>query len=157
MALDPAFVADCPYGPDALLIDDILTVDRDASTLVATMATRPDLPLTREQRNHPERHPQHVSGGLMIHATGMLGFAHGYFILDLRHADGWIGYGTHIHDGRFKKLGRIGPPMHLTCTATSVRKIRGSILARYQFRFEQDGDVVYVGDQTALFSRVTSS
>jgi hypothetical protein len=156
MVLDPAFVADCPYGPGGLLIDDIVSVDREASRVVATMPTHEDLPLTREQRAHPERHPRHVSGALMIHATGMLGFAHGYFVLDLRHADGWIGYGTHIHEAKFRRLGRIGPPLVIACTATSVRKIRGSILARYQFRFEQDGDVVYEGDQTALFSRVVA-
>jgi len=27
----------------------------------------------------------------MVHVTGMLGFAHAYFVLGLRHADGWIG------------------------------------------------------------------
>lgn len=156
MVLDPAFVADCPYGPGGLLIDDIVRVDRDASTVVATMPTHDDLPLTREQRTHPERHPRHVSGALMIHATGMVGFAHGYFVLDLRHADGWTGYGTHIHDGRFRRMGRIGPPLVLACTATAVRKIRGSMVARYKFRFEQEGELVYDGDQTALFSRVGS-
>jgi len=157
MALDPAFVADCPYGPGGLLLDDIVRVDREASVVVATMPTRADLPLTREQRNHPERHPQHVAGGLMIHATGMLGFAHGYFVLDLRHADGWTGYGTNIHEGRFRRMGRIGPPMDLTCTATSVRRIRGAIVARYLFRFEQEGELVYTGDHTALFSRVAGT
>lgn len=154
MALDPAFVADCPYGPDGLLIDDIIRVDREASIVVATMPTRTDLPLTREQRVHPERHPNHVAGGLMIHVTGMLGFAHAYFVLDLLHADGWTGYGTHIHDGHG---GRIGPPMMMTCTASSVRKIRGAIVARYGFRFEQEGELVYQGDHTALFSRVASA
>ena len=154
MPLDPAFVADCPYGPGGLLLDDIVRVDREASTVIATMSTHAELPLTREQRAHPERHPQHVSGALMIHATGMLGFAHAYYVLDLRHAEGWVGYGTHIHDGRFRRMGRIGPPMSLTCTATSVRKIRGAIVARYQFRFVQEGDLVYQGDHTALFSNV---
>lgn len=154
MALDPAFVADCPYGPGGLLIDDIVRVDREASVVVATMPTSAELPLTRDQRAHPERHPRHVSGALMIHVTGMLGFAHAYYVLDLRHADGWTGYGTHIHDGRFRRMGRIGPPLELTCTATQVRKIRGSIVARYRFRFAQDGDVVYEGEHTALFTRV---
>jgi hypothetical protein len=153
MALDPAFVADCPYLSGGLLIDDIVHVDREASSIVATMPTHAELPLTREQRAHPERHPRHVSGALMIHATGMLGFAHAYYVLDLRHADGWIGYGTHIHEGRFRKMGRLGPPMTLSCTATSVRRIRGAIVGRYRFRFEQEGDLVYEGDQTALFSR----
>ncbi len=154
MALDPAFIADCPYDAGALLIDDIVRVDRDASTVVATMATHADLPITRDQRVHPERHPRHVSGGLMIHATGILGFAHAYYVLDLRHGDGWSGYGTHIHEGRFRKMGKIGPPLALTCTATSVRTIRGAIVARYRFRFEQDDAVVYEGDQTAIFTRV---
>lgn len=154
MALDPAFVADCPYGPDGLLIDDIVRVDREASVVVATMPTSAELPLTRDQRAHPERHPRHVSGALMIHVTGMLGFAHAYYVLDLRHADGWTGYGTHIHDGRFRRMGRIGPPLELTCTATQVRKIRGSIVARYRFRFAQEGDAVYEGEHTALFTRV---
>src|SRR5215813_5187860 len=152
--LDPAFVADCPYGPGGLLIDDIVLVDRDASRIAATMRTTEDLPLTRDQRAHPERHPRHVAGALMIHATGMLGFAHAYFVLDLRHADGWVGYGTQIHEARFRKMARIGPPMLLTCTATSIRRIRGAIVGRYTFRFEQEGEVVYTGDQTAMFSRV---
>jgi 3-hydroxymyristoyl/3-hydroxydecanoyl-(acyl carrier protein) dehydratase len=154
MPLAPDFVADCPYGPDGILIDNIVSIDRDTSTIVATMPTRADFPITREQRAHPTRHPHHVSGGLMIHATGILGFAHAYFLLDLRHADGWIGYGTHIHEARFRRMARIGPPMQLHCTQTAMRRIKGSIYGRYKFRFEQDGDVIYEGDQSALFSQI---
>jgi 3-hydroxymyristoyl/3-hydroxydecanoyl-(acyl carrier protein) dehydratase len=156
MPLDPGFVADCPYGPDALLIDDVLSIDRAASAIVARMPTTELLPITRDQRTHPVRHPRHVSGGLMIHATGIMGFAHAYFVLELRHADGWIGYGTHIHDGRFRKLARVGEPLRLRCTATMVRKIRGAIVARYQFEFRQADEVVYEGDQTAMFTRVAA-
>jgi hypothetical protein len=155
MPLAPEFIADCPYGPGGLLIDDIERIDRDTSTLVATMPTRADFPLTRDQRAHPERHPHHVSGALMIHATGILGFAHAYYILELRHADGWIGYGTHIHDARFRKMGKIGPPMRLAITQTQHRKIKGSIFGRYKFRFEQDGETVYEGDQSALWSQIS--
>ena len=46
-------------------------------------------PLTRAQRAHPVFHPRHVSGGLMVHMTGMVAFVHAYYVLDLRHADGW--------------------------------------------------------------------
>lgn len=154
MPLDPGFVADCPYGPEALLIDDILEIDRATSKLVARMPTSADLPITRDQRAHPERHPRHVSGGLMIHATGILGFAHAYYLLGLRHADGWIGYGTHIHAARFRRMGTIGEPLVLSITATSQRRIKGSILGRYAFQFTQSGEVVYEGDQSAIWSRV---
>jgi hypothetical protein len=152
--LDPAFVADCPYGPGGIFLDDIVSVDRATSTIVATMPTHPELPITRDQRAHPARHPRHVSGGLIVHTTGILGFAHGYFILDLRHADGWIGYGTHIHEARFRRMGTMGPPLRLACTATNVRKIKASLLIRYTFRFEQEGEVVYEGDQSALWARI---
>jgi hypothetical protein len=154
--LPAEFVTDCPYGPGGMLIDDIVSIDRDTNSLVASMPTRADFPLTRDQKVHPERHPHHVSGALMIHATGIVGFAHAYFLLELRHAEGWIGYGTHIHEARFRRMGKIGSPMILRCTATNVRKIKGSILARYKFRFEQDGDLVYEGDQSALWSRIQS-
>ena len=156
MVLDPAFVADCPYDPSALLIDDIVEIDRAASSIIARMATAADLPLTRDQRADPARHPRHVSGALMIHATGILGFAHAYYVLDLRHADGWIGYGTHIHDGRFRRMGKIGQPMMLACKATSVRKIRGALVVRYEFRFMQLDELVYEGEHSAIFTRVQS-
>jgi hypothetical protein len=152
--LDPAFVADCPYLPSGLLIDEIVSVEPDTSTIVARLPTLEDLPLTRDQRVHPERHPRHVSGGLMIHLTGIVGFAHAYFLLGLRHAEGWSGYGTHIHAGRFRRMGRIGAPMLLSCQATSVRRIKGLIVPRYQMRFTQDGETIYEGDQSAMWSRV---
>jgi hypothetical protein len=154
MPLDPAFVADCPYGPEGLLISELLQVDRDASLVVARMPTHDDLPLTREQRAHPVRHPRHVSGGLMVHMTGMVAFLHAYYVLDLRHADGWIGYGGRIHSARFKALARPGEPMELECKATQVRQTPKSVLGRYDFRFFQSGTLVYEGDQTALWSKV---
>ena len=84
MPLEPAFVDDCPYGPGGLLMDEVLRIDRDANLVVARMPTFEDLPLTREQRAHPTRHPRHVSGGLMVHMTGMVAFVHAYYVLDLR-------------------------------------------------------------------------
>jgi hypothetical protein len=154
MPLDPDFVADCPYGPGGLLLDELLTVDRDASLVVARMPTHDELPLTREQRAHPVKHPRHVSGGLMVHMTGMMGFVHAYYVLDLRHAAGWIGYGGRIHGARFKALARPGEPMELSCKATQTRKGATSVLARYDFVFTQAGTVVYEGDQTALWQLV---
>jgi hypothetical protein len=155
MALDPEFVADCPYGPGGLLLDEILRVDHAESVVVARMPTAPDLPLTREQRNHPVLHPPHVSGGLMIHMTGMVGFAHAYYVLGLRHADGWIGYGARIKAARFFALAPPGEPLVMECRATQVRRGTTNVLARYTFRFHQGETLVYEGDQTALWLDVT--
>ncbi|MCX5746286.1 MAG: hypothetical protein NT062_27730 [Proteobacteria bacterium] len=157
MPLDPAFVADCPYEPTAVLIDDIVSCDPATSTIVARLPTHDDLPLTRDQRAHPVRHPRHVAGGLMVHLTGILGFAHAYYLLELRHHDGWIGYGTHIHAGRFRRMGKIGPPMLLSCQALSVRRIRGVIVPRYRFVFTQDGEAIYEAEHSAIFTQVDQS
>ena len=157
MALDPEFVADCPYGPGAILIDEILEVDRAAGAVVARMPTRPDHPLTREQRADPVRHPRHVSGALMVHATGMLGFVHAYYVLDLRHADGWIGYGGRIYDARFMTLAKMGAPLELRLDATKVRRTDDRVFGRYRFRFTQEQTVVYEGDQAAMWIRITDS
>jgi hypothetical protein len=157
MPIDPDFVADCPYGPGGLLMDEIVRVDREQSLVVGRMPTHDDLPLTREQRAHPVRHPRHVSGGLMVHMTGMMGFAHAYFVLDLKHADGWIGYGGRIHSARFRALAKPGEPMLLECKATQLRKTSTSVLGRYEFRFHQGETLIYEGDQTALWQRVAEA
>ena len=153
MALDPAFVDDCPYGPEGMLLDAIVTVDRPGQRIVARMPTHDDLPLTRAQRVHPVHHPRHVSGGLMVHMTGIVAFAHAYYLLDVRHADGWIGYGARIHKVRFHALAKPGAPLLLECTALHVRASEKNILARYAFRFTQGDVLVYEGDQTAMWLR----
>lgn len=89
----------------------------------------------------------------MVHATGIMGFVHSYYLLELRAADGWAGFGTHIHEARFRRMGTLGEPMLLSATATQVRRIRGTIVARYRFEFRQAGELVYTGDQTAMFTR----
>ncbi|MCK6550547.1 hypothetical protein L6R52_32215 [Myxococcota bacterium] len=154
MVLDPAFVADCPYGPEGLLIDEILEVDPERSYVRATMPTHEELPLTREQRAHELRHPRHVSGGLMVHMTGMLGFAHAYYVLGLRHSDGWIGYGVKIYEARFVTIARPGPKLVLECTAKRVRRADKSAFGRYTFKFTQEDRLVYEGDQSAMWQLV---
>lgn len=155
--LDPEFVRDSPYGPGGLLLDEITTIDRPAKRIVARMPTSQSLPLTREQRVHPLHHPAHVSGGLMVHMTGMVGFAHFYYIMDYRHADGWIGYGGKIHSARFKSLAPPGEPLHIECICTQERHGPSRVLARYGFTFRQQDRVVYEGDQTAMWVRTTDA
>jgi 3-hydroxymyristoyl/3-hydroxydecanoyl-(acyl carrier protein) dehydratase len=156
MPLDPAFVADCPYGPGGLLLDEILKVDIEESLVVCRMPTSPELPLTREQRNHPVLHPAHVAGGLMIHMTGMVGFVHAYYVLGLRHAAGWIGYGARINSARFHAIATPdGTPIVIECKATQMRRSAASVLARYKFEFRQQDTLVYSGDQTAIWVDAT--
>lgn len=154
MPLEPEFLADCPYAPTGLLIDEILEIRAEDHFVAARMPTHEELPLTREQRVHPVRHPRHVSGGLMVHMTGMVAFIHAYYVLGLRHSEGWIGYGARITSARFHALAPPGEPLRLECRATQVRKSAKTVLARYSFRFLQGDKLVYEGDQTALWSRV---
>jgi hypothetical protein len=151
MPLDPAFVADCPYGPGGLLIDEILEIDAANNRVRVRMPTHEELPITREQRVHPVLHPRHVSGGLMVHMTGVVALVHAYFVLGMRHADGWIGYGVRIHGARFHAIAVPGDPLVLEGRATNVRRIGHRMLSRYEFRFSQRDTLVYDGDQTALF------
>ena len=152
--LEQAFIDDCPYGPEALLLEEILEIDAAAGKVVAQMSVHDELPMTRHQRVHPVRHPRHVNGGLMVHMTGMLGFVHAYYVLGLRHAEGWIGYGAKIHEARFTALATPGTPLTLMGVATRTRRMKDSIMARYHFEFRQGETLVYEGDQTAMWLKV---
>jgi hypothetical protein len=153
MPLEPEFLEDCFYGPDAVLIDEILSVDRELGVVRARMPTDDRMPLTRDQRGDPRLHPRHVAGALLVHATGILGFVHAYYVLDLRHADGWVGFGTHIHSARFRALCTIGEPLIAECRQLSVRRLVGNLFARYAFRFTQGENVVYESEQSAVWRR----
>lgn len=154
MALERDFLDDCPYGPGALLIDEILCIDKAQELVRARMPTHDQLPLTRDQRTHPTRHPPHVSGGLMVHLTGMIGFIHAYYVMGLRHHEGWIGYGVRIHKARYPKIASLDAPLILEGRATKTRVIQGQRFVRYQFDFRQEGAQVYEGDQTAAWTQV---
>lgn len=155
MALDPDFLDDSPYLPEGLFVDDILEIDHTGlGRIVLSAPTHEAMPLTRTQRAHPLRHPRHVAGGLIVHLTGIAGFAHAYYLLGLRHREGWIGYGAKVNRARFTNLARIGEPLVIDCRATQVRKGTARVLARYEFVFTQADTEVYRGDQTALFMKV---
>lgn len=153
MPLDPEFIADCLYGPEAQLIDEVVSVDKEASRVVVRMPTHEKLPLTEHQRVHPTRHPRHVSGGLMVHMTGVVGFAHAFYVWDLRAKDGWTGYGVRIYSARFHNLAVPGEPLFLDCKCVHARKGEKQILGRYEIEFRQKDKLVYQGDQVALWTR----
>lgn len=152
--LDEAFVADCPYAPEAMLLDGIVGIDEAASTVWVRWPTSDALPLTRDQRVHPLKHPRHVSGGLMVHMTGMAGFVHAYYLLGLRHHEGWTGYGGRIHDAKYRTLAPPGAPIVIECRGSRIVRRTRRILARYALRFWQSGNLVYEGDQTAMWLKI---
>lgn len=154
MPLDPDFVADCPYGPGGLLLDEILEVDKELGRVVARMPVHAELPLTREQRAHPVQHPRHVNGGLMVHMTGMLGFAHSYYLLGLRHSDGWIGYGGRIYRARYLALAPPPEPIILSCQTVKKRVGAKRAFVRYEFEFRQGDTVVFDSEQSAMWLKV---
>ena len=154
MPIDPDIAADCPYGPGGFLIDELLEVDHEESRVVCQMPTHAELPITREQRAHPVRHPRHVSGGLMVHMTGVVAFVHFYVVLGLRHADGWVGYGGKIYRASFAGLAEPGEPMRLACQLKSRRQLGDKMFARYDFRFTQGEQLIYEGDQVAMWMKV---
>ena len=152
---DPAFLDDLPYDPEVLFFDELLALDREKDLIRCRMPTHDALPITSAQRAHPVLHPRHVAGAVMVHATGMLGFIHAYHLLGLRHRDGWIGYGTHIHRVVFRKLVTPGTPIEATCQATRTRAGKQRYFVRYRFELRHEGAVCYEGDQTAVWLRTT--
>ncbi len=153
-AFDRAFLEDCPYDPEILLFDRLLAMDREQSLVRCSWPTDASMPITRSQRAHPVRHPRHVAGALMVHATGMLGFIHAYHVLGLRHADGWVGYGTHIHSAMFRKLVEPGGAIECECRAVKSRLGQVRHFIRYRFEFRHEGDVCYQGEQSAIWLKV---
>ena len=154
---DPELMADLPYDPEVLFFDQLLAVDREQNLIRARMPTSDAMPFTRSQRAHPVRHPRHVAGAVMVHASGMLGFVHAYYLLGLRHRDGWIGYGTHIHRVVFRKLVEPGAPIEATCQATRTRAGKQRYFVRYRFEMRHEGALCYEGDQTAVWLLVDGS
>ena len=149
---DAAFLEDMPYDPEtSLMFDGLLAVDREASLVRCRWPTRPDEPITSTQRNHPVLHPAHVSGALMVHATGILGFVHAYHVLGLRHRAGWVGYGTHMDKVVFRKLVPPGDVIEATCRATRARIGEMRCFVRYAFTFHHEGDLCYESQQSAMW------
>lgn len=154
---DAEFMADLPYDPEALFVEELVEIDREQSLVRCRVPTYDDMLLTRSQRVDPIRHPRHVAGAVLVHVTGMLGFVHAYHILGLRHKDGWIGYGTHIHKAVFRKLVTPGAPIETVCRATRVRSGKVRHFVRYSFEFRHEGALCYEGDQTAVWLKVDGS
>jgi 3-hydroxymyristoyl/3-hydroxydecanoyl-(acyl carrier protein) dehydratase len=88
-----------------------------------------------------------------VHLTGAAGFVHAYYLLGLRHRDGWVGFGTHIHRAVFRKLITPGEDFEMTLQATRLRPGRDRYMVRYDVEVRSDGARCYQGDQSAAWMR----
>jgi hypothetical protein len=145
------FVATFLYSSEAFLVDEVTSVDREQGVVEARMDTTRALPVSRFQTGDALVHPRHVSAPDLLLLTGNLGCLHAYFLHQCRWDEGWVGFGNRIHRADFKRLVTIGPPLLLHSRETRVRQGPKRVVLRYQFRFSQDGQLAYFGDQSAMF------
>lgn len=148
---EQAFLDDMPYEPRVLLLDRIEKFDPEQRVVVCRMPTDVPMPFTDAQRAHPIKHPRHVSGAAMVHVTGMLGFVHVYYMHGFRHADGWIGYGTHVNRASFRKLVTPGAPLICECREVKARFMGKRVFVTYDFCFLHEGEVAYESNQSAMW------
>lgn len=142
------------YREEIFLLSDVRLGDDPERRIDARLDTRQTLPVARYQRV-TSGHPAHVSAADMLILTGNLGCLHAWFFHGCRWDDGWAGFGNRIHRASFRRLARIGPPLELVSRETRTRIGARRVVLRYEFRFSQDGEVVYHGDQSAMFVKGT--
>ncbi|MCA9501476.1 MAG: hypothetical protein KC616_00260 [Myxococcales bacterium] len=140
------------YREEAVLVDEITSVDRTERRIEALLDTERPLPFAAAQRVSPN-HPAHVSGAELVMVTGALGCLHAWLFHGCRWDQGWAGFGNRIHRADFKRLARLGPPVVLVSSETRTRVGPSRAVIRFDFEFRQDGELVYVGDQSAMFVR----
>jgi hypothetical protein len=148
------FVDEALYTPEAWFVHRLLGLDKEGRKLVAEIDTERLGPLVEAQRE-VAGHARHVPAAIVIQATGTLGQLYAVYAIDLRPTAGWAGYGTHIRQARFARMGVVGPPLVATVHCTRQRQLLGTWFCDFSFRFEQRGDVVYESVQSAAWRRST--
>jgi hypothetical protein len=146
-----AFLDTFLYREPAVLVDEITAIDAEAGRIDALLETGGRaFPFAEAQRTSAN-HPAHVSGAELVMVTGALGCLHAWLFHGVRWDEGWAGFGNRIHRADFKRLARLGPTIELVSTETRRRVGPKRVVLRYAFEFRQEGELVYVGDQSAMF------
>lgn len=144
------FHHECLYEHDSWFCHRILTLDREAGLLRVEVDTTRLGPLVTAQRVTPA-HPKHFPGAIAVQLTGTLGQLWAVYGMGLRATEGWSGFGTHIHDARFQRMGEIGPPAVAEARCTRQRKLRGTWFTSFEFQYLQHDKVFYSSKQTAAW------
>lgn len=152
VAIPAEFRAESLYTPDQWYVDDVLELDEDHVVGLCDTAALAEHPLVHAQRPWPG-HGKHVPGSIIVQITGTLGNIHAVSGLGLRMSEGWVGFGTHIHEARFRGLGEIGPALRCELAVERVRRLKGTTFVTYKFRYEQDGRLIYSSRQSASWVR----
>ncbi len=151
---DPAemrsFLDTFMYEEEVFLVDEIVRLDTKKREVDALLDTTRLLPLTNYQRVQPG-HPTHVNGGDIIMVTACMGCIHAWFFHGVRWDEGWTGFGKRIHRADFKRLADVGAPVTLRSRETNSRIGARRMVLRYEFEFRQGEDLIYYGDQSAMF------
>jgi len=138
------------YRDEAFLVDRVTEVRSEEKLVRAQIETTRAFPYAQLQRNSIH-HPPHVAGADLIAITGSLGCLHAWLFYGVRWNEGWTGFGNRIHRADFKKLARLGPPLEVASREVRTRVGRRRIVLRLEFEFRQRGELVYIGDQSAMF------
>jgi len=149
MPMPPDFEEQCLYSPDAWFIQD-LAMFPDDDRIVGICDTTKLGPIVDAQRPWPG-HPKHLPGAVVIQITGTLGQLYAAYMLGLPATEGWVGFGTHVHKARFRRMGEIGPPIECEAKMLSKRTMRNTVFIRFRFLFSQDGEECYLSEQSAAF------
>lgn len=144
------FASECLYAPSHWFVHELTTLDRAAGRVVGEIDTTQLGGYDAAQRL-VGAHEAHVPGAVMIQVTGTLGNLHATYVLGLKVSEGWVGYGTHVKEAKFKRLARIGPRVIASLSEQKRRQWQGAWFLTYAFRFEQEGHVVYESEQTAVW------
>jgi hypothetical protein len=151
LPLPEDFADEALYGPEAWFVHDLVELDPERNLVVARIDTTRLGLLVDAQRELPG-HSKHFPGAIALQVTGTLGQLHATYCLGLRASQGWVGFGTHVLEARFVKLGRIGPEVIARCEATRVRRFRGNVFIDYDFEYSQEGEPIYVSRQRAAWT-----
>lgn len=149
-----AFYDDSPYQQEAILIEEIISVDPLDRTIHCRMSTDGgNLPWVDYQKDPRGDHPTHVPGGVLVHVTSMLGLLYSWCVEGIRFNEGWVGYGARIYNGEVRSIARIGPPLDLRLRNLRRRSTSTSLVLRLAFEFTQEGRTVYRSEQTGAFRK----
>ncbi len=150
MSLPDDFEEQSLYTPDQWYVHDLIEASEER--VVAVTDTTKIGAIVAAQKPWPGQ-PKHVPGIVMVQITGTLGNLHAVYGLGLKMTEGWVGFGTNIHQARFRNLGVVGPEMKVTLEVVRMRKLKGQYFGTYTFLFEQHDKPIYQSKQTAIWTQ----